>query len=208
MTCSSPPSRRLLWQVEITLTQLFLNLYLSSFIKTRPSDIYLYVRQSTLNVELDHPVLRTRLANRWGMVYLTAPTPLRISEFFFSVYITNICQTIWVIWKNGLNWTNLRVNMSISALGRLKNDNLSKLLPGRGSISLSLSSSRSLLSSNAKKNLTRSSLYSRPTFFSQSLDGLVQVVVQKILERFCFSIEPGSIFVVVVVGWSFKTAEN
>ena len=98
--------------------------------------------------------------------------------------------------------------MSISALGRLKNDNLSKLLPGGGSISLSLSSSRSLLSSNAKKNLTRSSLYSRPTFFSQSLDGLVQVVVQKILERFCFSIEPGSIFVVVVVGWSFKTAEN
>ena len=95
--------------------------------------------------------------------------------------------------------------MSISALGRLKNDNLSKLLPSGGSISLSLSSSRSLLSSNAKKNLTRSSLYSRPTFFSQSLDGLVQVVVRKILERFCFSIEPESIF---VVGWSFKTAEN
>ena len=95
--------------------------------------------------------------------------------------------------------------MSISALGRLKNDNLSKLLLGGGSISLSLSSSRSLLSSNAKKNLTRSSLYSRPPFFSQSLDGLVQVVVRKILERFCFSIEPESIFVVV---WSFKTAEN
>ena len=126
MTCSSPPSRRLLWQVEITLTQLFLNLYLSSFIKTRPSDIYLYVRQSTLNVELDHPVLRTRLANRWGMVYLTALTPLRISEFFFQFilqtfvkpsesfgkmgYIEQIWGWIWVFlhlegWKTTI-WAN------------------------------------------------------------------------------------------------------
>ena len=45
MTCSSQHSRRLLWQVEITLTQLFLNLYLSSFIKTRLGYIYFYRTQ-------------------------------------------------------------------------------------------------------------------------------------------------------------------
>ena len=102
MTCSSPHSRRLLWQVEITLTQLFLNLYLSSFIKTRPSDIYLYERQSTLNVELNQPVLRTRLANRWGM-YLTALTPLRISEFFFfSLYYKHLSNHLMSHLENGL----------------------------------------------------------------------------------------------------------
>ena len=94
--------------------------------------------------------------------------------------------------------------MSISALGRLKNDNLSKLLPGGGSISLSLSSSRSLLSSNAKKNLTRSSLYSRPTFFSQSLDGLVQVVVQKSWKGFAFLSSPGQFLLLSLLAGLLK----
>ena len=55
MTCSSQHSRRLLWQVEITLTQLFLNLYLSSFIKTRLGYIYFFVYNTI------HPQCVTRL---------------------------------------------------------------------------------------------------------------------------------------------------
>ena len=50
---------------------------------------------------------------------------LRISEFtqnfwVFSVYIADFWQTFWVIWENRSKWSNLRLNMSIPTLGRLK----------------------------------------------------------------------------------------
>ena len=53
---------------------------------------------------------------------------LRISEFF-SFYIADFWQIFWVIWENGLNWSNLRLKMSVSALGRLKNHNVPHLHP-------------------------------------------------------------------------------
>ena len=59
---------------------------------------------------------------------------LRISEFTqnfwaFSFYIADFWQTFWVIWENGSNWSNLRLKMSVSALGRLKNHNVPHLHP-------------------------------------------------------------------------------
>ena len=59
---------------------------------------------------------------------------LRISEFtqnfwVFSFYIADFWQTFWVIWENGSNWSNLRLKMSFSALGRLKNHNVPHLHP-------------------------------------------------------------------------------
>jgi len=59
---------------------------------------------------------------------------LRISEFtqnfwVFSFYIADFWQTFWVIWENGSNWSNLRLKMSVSALGRLKNHNVPHLHP-------------------------------------------------------------------------------
>ena len=57
---------------------------------------------------------------------------LRISEFtqnfwVFLFYIADFWQTFWVIWKNGSNWSNLRLKMSISAYGRLKNMKISHI---------------------------------------------------------------------------------
>ena len=59
---------------------------------------------------------------------------LRISEFtqnfwVFSFYIADFWQTFWVIWENGSNWSNLRLKMSVSALGRLKNHKVPHLHP-------------------------------------------------------------------------------
>ena len=52
------------------------------------------------------------------------------SEFLsFSVCIADFWQTFWVIWENGSNWSNLRLKMSVSALGRLKNHNVPHLHP-------------------------------------------------------------------------------
>ena len=57
-----------------------------------------------------------------------ASTQLRIS-WVFSVYIADFWQTFWVIWENGSNWSNLRLNMSFFALGRLKNHKIPHLHP-------------------------------------------------------------------------------
>ena len=57
------------------------------------------------------------------------PSWLRNSEFVFSVNIADFWQTFWVIWENGSNWSNLRLKMSVSALGRLKNHNVPHLHP-------------------------------------------------------------------------------
>ena len=61
-----------------------------------------------------------------GTHWTRAPNRLRISEFtqnfwVFSFYIADFWQTFWVIWENGSSWSNLRLKMSVSALGRLKN---------------------------------------------------------------------------------------
>ena len=53
---------------------------------------------------------------------------LRIFEFF-SVNTADFWQTLWVIWENGSSWLNLRLKMSVSALGRLKNHNVPHLHP-------------------------------------------------------------------------------
>ena len=62
------------------------------------------------------------------------PSRLRKSEFtqnfwVFSVNIADFWQTFWVIWENGSSWSNLRLKMSVSALGRLKNHNVPHLHP-------------------------------------------------------------------------------
>ena len=62
------------------------------------------------------------------------PSRLRNSEFtqnfwVFSVNIADFWQTFWVIWENGSSWSNLRLKMSVSALGRLKNHNVPHLHP-------------------------------------------------------------------------------
>ena len=60
-----------------------------------------------------------------GSEFLSLP---RVSDFFL-VYIADFWQTFWVIWKNRSNWFNLRLNMSISALGRLKKHKILHLHP-------------------------------------------------------------------------------
>ena len=65
---------------------------------------------------------------------LRASSRLRISAkthnfWVFSFYIADFWQTFWVIWENGSSWSNLRLKMSVSALGRLKNQNVPHLHP-------------------------------------------------------------------------------
>ena len=45
------------------------------------------------------------------------------------VYIADFWQTFWANWEYGANWSNLRLKMSVSALGRLKNHNVPHLHP-------------------------------------------------------------------------------
>ena len=47
----------------------------------------------------------------------------------FSVNIADFWHTFWVIWENGWSWSNLRLKMSVSALGRLKNHDVPHLHP-------------------------------------------------------------------------------
>ena len=75
--------------------------------------------------------------NIWVIIWWVGargPTRLGISEFtqifwVFPVYIADFWQTFWVIWENGSNWSNLRLRISVSALGRLKNHNIPHLRP-------------------------------------------------------------------------------
>ena len=62
------------------------------------------------------------------------PNRLKNSEFtqnfwVFSIYIAHFWQTFWFILEYGSNWSNLRLKMSVSALGRLKNHNVPHLHP-------------------------------------------------------------------------------
>ena len=75
---------------------------------------------------------------------------LRISEFtqnfwVFSFYIADFWQTFWVIWEHGSNWSNLMLNMTISAPERLKNDKILHLQPNF-TICLSLNGLQSKIS--------------------------------------------------------------
>ena len=70
----------------------------------------------------------------WWVGARGGPTRLGNSEFtqifwVFPVYIADFWQTFWVIWENGSNWSNLRLRISVSALGRLKNHNIPHLRP-------------------------------------------------------------------------------
>ena len=75
--------------------------------------------------------------NIWVIIWWVGargPTRLGNSEFtqifwVFPVYIADFWQTFWVIWENGSNWSNLRLRISVSALGRLKNHNIPHLRP-------------------------------------------------------------------------------
>ena len=64
--------------------------------------------------------------NIWVIIWFASgPHRLRNSGFtqifwVFLVYIADFWQTFWVIWENGSNWSNLRLRISVSALGSLK----------------------------------------------------------------------------------------
>ena len=47
----------------------------------------------------------------------------------FWIHITDIWQTFWVIWERGSNLSNLRLNMNISKLKRLKNNKIPHIHP-------------------------------------------------------------------------------
>ena len=63
----------------------------------------------------------------WLALEDRAPTRLRLSEFSLS-QIVDIWQTIWVIWENRLNWSNLRLN-EYFCTWRLNNNKVPQLHP-------------------------------------------------------------------------------
>ena len=58
---------------------------------------------------------------------LMSKTNADFLSFFSSIYKAEFWQTFCVIWENGSNWSNLRLKMSVSALGRLKRHNVPRL---------------------------------------------------------------------------------
>ena len=66
-----------------------------------------------------------------NIFWIRASTRLRFSEFTqnFWVFSADFWQTFWVIWVNESDWSNLRLNMSIFTLGRLKNHKIKHLHP-------------------------------------------------------------------------------